>query len=150
MTAEQVNVILHKDVIREEILSNPYNMVKETYIDWWLNQGYDIRPFIFEDFNLQQFEQILRGVKLGLDVSKYASADFSDAQMREIIEGLEHNLDVTKYNNPKYSYKKMAILRSGLQWNIDLSDKVDEKTSEDEVRQLLNAEIFKMVQRTGT
>ena len=65
----------------------------------------------FEQFNIHQKHEILKGLKNNVDVSIYAKTDFSDYQMDEIRKGLEQNLDVSVYANSEYSWKKMKNIR---------------------------------------
>ena len=61
----------------------------------------------FEQFNIHQKHEILKGLKNNVDVLIYAKTDFSDYQMDEIKLGLKDNLDVSLYAKPEYSWKQM-------------------------------------------
>ena len=65
----------------------------------------------FEQFNIHQKHEILKGLKNNVDVLIYAKSDFSDYQMDEIRKGLKDNLDVSVYANSEYSWKKMKNIR---------------------------------------
>ena len=51
----------------------------------------------FNQFNRNQKEEILEGLKHNLDVSLYAKKEFNDEQMAEIKIGLVQGLDVSVF-----------------------------------------------------
>ena len=61
----------------------------------------------FEQFNIHQKHEILKGLKNNVDVLIYAKTEFDWHQMFEIREGLKDNLDVSLYAKPEYSWKQM-------------------------------------------
>ena len=65
----------------------------------------------FEQFNIHQKHEILKGLKNNVDVLIYAKTEFDWHQMFEIRKGLKDNLDVSVYANSEYSWKKMKNIR---------------------------------------
>lgn len=108
----------------------------------------DLTPYIKQNFDAEQLEQIriakkegiqdieqyflfgmrgecMREVRLGLeqnlDVSIYADERYGWKQMRELRKGLEHQIDVTPYAKPLYRADQMREIRLGIEENLDIS-----------------------------
>ena len=75
----------------------------------------------FNQFDEEQKEEILKGIKNKIDISWYAKKDFNHEQMYKIREGLQANLDVSVYANPEYSWEQMNIILQGLEENVNIS-----------------------------
>ena len=75
----------------------------------------------FNQFDEEQQEEILKGLKNKIDISWYAKKDFNHEQMYKIREGLEANLDVSIYAKPEYSWEQMNIISEGLKANVNIS-----------------------------
>ena len=92
---------------------NIYNLIKT---DW------------FEQFDNEQKEEILEGLKNNIDVSIYAKIEFDSFQMNIIRKGLEENLDVSIYANPNISGYEMEEIRkkTGKEINVILENKIEE------------------------
>ena len=65
----------------------------------------------FEQFDLFQKKEILKGLENKLDVSIYAKKEFDWEQMKEIRLGLEDDLDVFLYTKTEYTRKEMNDIR---------------------------------------
>ena len=61
----------------------------------------------FEQFNIHQKHEILKGLKNNVDVLIYAKPEFDWHQMFEIREGLEEGLDVSIYAKSDFSDYQM-------------------------------------------
>lgn len=68
--------------------------------------------------------------------------EFSEEQMNEIHLGMQADLDFFLYLNPKYSAVHMSYIRLCLENNIDTHKILNEKLSEEEVRDIYN-DLFK-------
>ena len=75
----------------------------------------------FNQFDEEQKEEILKGIKNKIDISWYAKKDFNHEQMYKIREGLQANLDVSVYANPEYIWEQMNIILQGLIADINVS-----------------------------
>lgn len=133
MTAEQVNVLLHKDIIREELVRGGY-ILKE---DFLIPTEGTIKTIIAKnkDLNLRNIKYkngLVKGtyyvdnywLEKGYDIRKYCK-NCNLGQLEEIRLGLEHGIDVSIYANPKYSFTKMAELRKGLEHGLDITKYLD-------------------------
>lgn len=123
MTVEQLNILLHKDVIYNELVNDSTVLISKHVIDRWLKEGYDIRPY--KKYKTGQLYEIKAGLDKGLDVSLYDNIKFRESQMKRIREGLELGLDVTCFANPKYNAGQMAVITSGLRSGVDISKYLD-------------------------
>ncbi len=65
----------------------------------------------FNQFNLNEKEEINWGLEDNLDVSIYAKKEFNWKQMSQIRFGLRDDLDVSLYANPEVSSLKMEEIR---------------------------------------
>ena len=74
----------------------------------------------FTQFDEEQKEEIIKGMKKGLDISWYAKKEFTDEQMNKIRIGLEDNVDVSIYAKPEYTWEQMNIILEGLKANVNL------------------------------
>ena len=68
----------------------------------------------FNQFNINQQEEILKGLENNLDVSVYAKPEFDWAQMRNIMMGLKANLDVSWYAKKEFNFSQMNQIMRGL------------------------------------
>ena len=68
----------------------------------------------FNQFNKEQQNEVLKGLKANIDISKYAKLEFNWNQMWQIRAGLEANLDISKYANSEIDYKEMNEIRKEL------------------------------------
>ena len=75
----------------------------------------------FNQFDEEQQEQIILGLKNKVDVLKFAKKEFDSNQMGQIRLGLAHNLDVSVYAKEYFNFYQMAILKDGLENNVDVS-----------------------------
>ena len=75
----------------------------------------------FNQFDEEQKEEILKGIKNKIDISWYAKKEFTDEQMNKIRLGLEKDLDVSVYAKPEYSWTQMNIILEGLEANVNIS-----------------------------
>ena len=75
----------------------------------------------FNQFDEEQKEEIIKGLKKGLDISWYAKKDFNHEQMYKIREGLSKKLDVSIYAKPEYSWEQMNIILQALEANVNIS-----------------------------
>ena len=89
---------------------NQFNINQQEEILKGLENNLDVSVYAKPEFDWEQMFEI----REGLDVSIYAKTDFSDYQMDEIRKGLEQNLDVSVYANSEYSWKKMINIREEL------------------------------------
>ena len=65
----------------------------------------------FNQFNNNQKEEILQGLKENLDVSIYATPVYHWTQMDQIRLGMKDNLDVSKIAKKNYNWEKMERIR---------------------------------------
>ena len=61
----------------------------------------------FEQFSINQKQEILKGLKEDVDVSIYAKTDFNFAQMEEIRLGLGFSVDVSIYATTEFDWFQM-------------------------------------------
>ena len=65
----------------------------------------------FEQFSINQKQEILKGLEEDVDVSIYAKPDFDCFQMEEIRLGLGCNLDVSQYAKKEFVWFQMREIR---------------------------------------
>ena len=75
----------------------------------------------FNQFNINQQEEILKGLENNLDVSVYAKTEFDWTQMRNIMMGLKANLDVSWYAKKEFNFSQMNQIMRGLIKKLDVS-----------------------------
>ena len=69
----------------------------------------------FEQFSINQKQEILKGLKEDVDVSIYAKPDFDCFQMKEIRLGLGCSLDVSQYAKKEFVWFQMKEIRLKLE-----------------------------------
>ena len=69
----------------------------------------------FEQFSINQKQEILKGLKEDVDVSIYAKPDFDCFQMEEIRLGLGSEIDVSIYAKPEIDWFHMREIREKLE-----------------------------------
>ena len=69
----------------------------------------------FNQFNLNEKEEINWGLEDNLDVSIYAKKEFDEYQMREIRLGLLNKVDVLIYANQEFDEEQMKAIREKLE-----------------------------------
>lgn len=146
MTAQQLNVILHKEAIFEEIFGKEYTIVPTdefnyeifvehkrrsikhldseahfsdalVYVSLWLNSGYDIRPY-YRNYSLLYLEVIRQCFIHDMDYNIILNSGYDKSQIIELLHGLWHNVDIIKYLD--YDAFKMKEIRLGLEHKIDI------------------------------
>ena len=65
----------------------------------------------FNQFNINQQYEIIKGLKHNVDIFVYAKTEYNYRQMEQIREGLEDNFDVSIYANSEMDWKKMLETR---------------------------------------
>ena len=68
----------------------------------------------FDQFDKEQQEEILEGLKNNIDVLIYAKKEFDSEQMFAIRLGLEDNSDVSIYAKKEFNWKQMEEIREKL------------------------------------
>jgi len=75
-----------------------------------------------EQFDKNQLQVILDGIKAGVNVLVYARPEFNGGQMSQIILGLKQNLNVSVYAKPEFNNMQMIELRTGLLKGLNVSN----------------------------
>ena len=87
--------------------------MKKIYNNLWIENL--TKTEWFNQFNINQQEEILKGLKDNLDVSVYAKTEFSDDQMYHIRTGLKKNLDVSIYAKSDFNSSQMVFISKALE-----------------------------------
>lgn len=166
LTAKQVNVILHKDIILKDILKRigvkDYVIYVST-LEELIDKGYDIREYldvldiesaivvcnyeiagvdlsdyIDKEFNYGQLRLIGDGLKDGLDVGYYAKPSMGMKEMWEILQGLREGLDVSIFAKDCFNYRQMFEIRQGLVEKLDVTKYAREELNDKEMHEIRN------------
>lgn len=63
------------------------------------------------EFNEEQTEQIILGLREGVDVNRYADVRFSAGQMEQIRLAMEEGMDTASFALPCFGIKEMKEFR---------------------------------------
>lgn len=104
-------------------------------------------------FDINQMNEIRKGLESKVKVSVYADPTFDWEQMREIREGLESKVDVKIYVNDIFDSLQMREIRKGLESKVDVriyANTIFDSLQMHEIRKGLESKVDVSVYRNPT
>lgn len=151
-TVEQLNILLHKDVIYEEIKQSTRDNMILIEAKIWLNKGLDIRPYMYKDLDIFDINLLRHYLEQGFVVEEEIEKDstyqarvayfnklrdkvrdtvditkFNEKQKIEIERGINDCLNVSLFAKPEYTAKQMHEIVDGLLLDLDVSWYLDKR-----------------------